>query len=405
MQDRHISKVCIDSRQCQEGALFVALKGKSLDGHAFLQQAAQHGAVAAIVSKDYKGSACGLELIFVEDTLQAMQKMAREALKQSAPFVIGITGSVGKTTMKEMLAHLLSTTFTVAKTQGSQNGQVGVPLTILNQDRPYQVLVLEQGMSCKGEMDVLVDNAPSDIAIVGRLAPVHYESFNSADDIAIEKAKIFKPPKLKKGFFHPANARFAAFKNIPITWEAVDLTSKERIFPHEHLMENFLLVQAAALYCGVTKETILSQVASFQGAPHRFVVTQEKNGVTFIDDSYNCNPVALKTALQVAKNMAQKRRLIAVLGSMKELGALEAIAHQELGMVCSYLVEELYSFGKEAKDVCIFFEKSSKYCKHFLDKEDLARDLKQRLCADDVVLIKGSNSNKMWEVLDFLKRE
>ena len=234
---------------------------------------------------------------------------------------------------------------------------------------------------------------------------MHYEHFTSIEEIAVEKAKLLLSKKLEKGFVYPANLRFKAFQHISPLVEVMDLSWKEeKIFPFEHLMENFLIACHVAKYLGVKKQTLLELAKSFQGAPHRFAITPlPSRGVCIIDDSYNSNPMALKTVLNVACQKAKPGRLVAVLGEMKELGDLSTKAHEEIGVVCSYLVDELYCYGELTKDTIKAFHKSQRPCAHFLEKKELAHLLKQRLQKQDVVLIKGSNSNRMWEVIDFLK--
>ena len=405
VKDHIIQYVAVDSRLCQINTLFVALKGEKVDGHLFLQEAAKRGAVAAIVSCNYQGDHFGLELIYVEHPLKALQKIAKDHLKGSKAFVIGITGSVGKTTIKEMTAHLLSSSFSVAKTEGSMNGQIGLPLTILNELKDHQIFVLEMGMSYKNEMDILIDIAPCHLAVVSKVAAVHYENFNSIEEIAHEKAKLFLSTRLEKGFVYPANLRFKAFQNLSCCIDIMDLSLVEKeIFPFDHMIENFVIACHVAKYLGVSESSCLELAKTFQGAPHRFALSHLVNQeVCIIDDSYNSNPMALKTVLNVARQQAKQGRLVAVLGEMKELGDLSTQAHQEIGIVCSYLVDELYCYGEQTKDILKAFTTSSKPCAHFMEKKELAQILKQRLQKQDVVLVKGSNSNRMWEVIDFLK--
>jgi UDP-N-acetylmuramoyl-tripeptide--D-alanyl-D-alanine ligase len=405
VKDLGIEHVAVDSRLCQKNSLFVALKGEKVDGHDFLKAASLNGAVAAIVSSDYKGDSYGLKLIYRTDPLKALQTLAKEHLKQSKATIIGITGSVGKTTIKEMIAHLLSSKYKVAKTQGSMNGQIGLPLTILNHLRDHDAFVLEMGMSYKNEMDILIDIAPCHLAVVGKVAPVHYEHFNSLEEIAVEKAKLLDSSRLTQGFVYPGNFRFKAFSKDNPKVQKIDLTwEQEKPFSEDHLMENFLIAFQVARYLSVEEKHLRELATTFQGAPHRFTIKHlPQADVCIIDDSYNSNPMALKAVLQAARKKAGDARLVAVLGEMKELGALSKQAHQEIGMMCSYLVDELFCFGEQTGDVIETFKISSKPCAHFLEKHKLAQLLETRLQKKDVVLIKGSNSNRMWEVMDFLK--
>ena len=403
--DTPIAKVAVDSKECSSDALFVALKGNKVDGHQFLQEAKERGASSAIVSKDYLGDDHGLFLIKVTDPLSTLQFLAKIHLENFNGKVIGITGSVGKTTTKDFIFHLLSQKFKVSKTQKSMNGQIGVPLTILNSDQSADFLVLEMGMSQKGEMDRLIEIAPIDIGVCNKVAPVHIENFASLNEIAYEKSRIFSSKKLVRGFSHPDNFDFQIFSEMrekveKISWS----TSLYADFIEDHLIENFKIAFHVAAALGVEEELIEQGAKTVQRAPHRFEKTIYPNNatVTIIDDTYNSNPLALKSALKSAQKYKTKR-LIGVIGEMKELGLMTGESHFECGVFASNFLDEVYCYGELTAPFYEAFKSSGKKGFHFLCKKELSKKLKESIQSFDVVFLKASNSNRLWEVLESMK--
>lgn len=403
--DTPIGKVSVDSKECSSDALFVALKGNKVDGHQFLQEAKERGASSAIVSKDYIGDDHGLFLIKVTDPLCSLQLIAKRHLENFNGKVIGITGSVGKTTTKDFISHLLSQKFKVCKTQKSMNGQIGVPLTILNSDESADFLVLEMGMSQKGEMDRLIEMAPIDIGVCNKVAPVHIENFASLEEIAFEKSRIFSSKKLVRGFSHPDNFEFLSFSNMSKKIEKISCNSSFHTdFIEEHLIENFNIAFHVAAALGVEEELIEQAAKTLQGAPHRFEKTIYPNDttVTIIDDTYNSNPLALKSALKSAQKYKTKR-VIGVIGEMKELGEMSSESHFECGVFASNILDEVYCYGELTAPFYEAFKSSGKKGFHFVCKKELSKKLKESIQSFDVVFLKASNSNRLWEVIESVK--
>ena len=395
-RDDVIAHVAFDSRKVQAGSLFFALTGETVDGHKFLQEVAEKGAIAAIVSSDYAGSDFGMELIHVPDVKWALQELAREVFKEKTPLVIGVTGTVGKTTAKEFLATVLSEKFRVAKNPGSMNSQVGLPLTILNWEGEDEILVLEMGMSEKGEISRLIEIAPPELGVLTKLSLVHSAFFDDIDGIAEAKCEIFRSKKMKHAFLNSDTKGFEAVQKIETskTWfEKCDLKAP---FDEPQLLENLGAVVSVARHLGMTEEEILRGTQKLKPFDHRGEKI-EKKGVLFIDDSYNASPVASKAAF---KSMPEGKKRIALFGAMKELGAFEEVSHREVAECAFPVIDKLLCIGKECKPMVEVFQKGGKSAELFEKKEEAAVRLKEVMEEGDVVLIKGSNSFKLWTILE-----
>ncbi len=276
-----------DSRQVKPGDLFFALGGERVDGHAYLQEAAYRGAIGAVVSKNYTGEDFGLQLVRVEDGLASLQNLARTVLDRRRTRVVGVTGSVGKTTTKEFLATILEGKFRVAKTPGNANSQVGVPLSILNSPGDEEVFVMEMGMNHAHEIETLVSIAPPEVALITKIALAHVANFSEGiEGIASAKAEILAHPLTRIGILNHQVAAFSAAKRgscLKMTYglegkcEGADLLlcregsafyikeegsrTESFLLPltAAHLLENFVGAAAVARAMGMQWEEILPQ--------------------------------------------------------------------------------------------------------------------------------------------------
>lgn len=195
--------VAVDSRQIKPGDLFFALPGAKADGHTFLEEAAKKGAAGAVVHHSYNGADFGLPLIKSDDVLQTLQELARKKVESARPRIVGITGSLGKTTTKEFVTTLLKAKYRVAASPGNSNSQIGLPLAILNHSgEGDEILVLEMGMTHPGEIHKLVSIAPPEVAVVTKVALVHACNFESIEEIAHAKGEIFSHPLTKMGIYN-----------------------------------------------------------------------------------------------------------------------------------------------------------------------------------------------------------
>ncbi|MDN3507869.1 MAG: Mur ligase family protein, partial [Simkaniaceae bacterium] len=267
----------VDSRDVEKGSLFFALKGERSDGHCFLEEVKKRGAAGAVISDSYEGDLHHLDTQRVKNVLFELQEKARKKLEKSSALRIGITGSVGKTTTSNFLKTLLSEKFSVTATIKSFNGQIGLPLTILNGDLNVDVLVLELGMNLPGEMARLVEIAPLDYALVTMISESHVGNFEGLDEVAKQKGMVFTSKRLKKGFV--SRQASAYFPKQEVIKEIGDSP-----FQADHLSACFFAAAHVARALGLSDDEITRGAKKLKTSPRRFERC-EKKGVVFINDS------------------------------------------------------------------------------------------------------------------------
>ncbi len=399
---RVVSHVAFDSRKVKAGTLFFALHGEKVDGHSFLEEVAKAGAVAAVVSDGYQGESFGMSLIPAADVRQALQDLARAEFNKYRGTVVAITGTVGKTMMKEFLATILAVKFSVGKTPGNANSQVGLPLTILNEVDVQEILVLEMGMSFPGEMTRLIEIAPPDIGVLTHLSLVHAENFPDIDGIARAKCEMFQSSKTKLGFFYEKTLGFDAVKALKcekIAYGSEDLFKNLSLpFTEEHLLENLRGAVVIARYFGMSWEEIQEGVSNIKGEAHRFEKIV-KGGVTYIDDAYNASPEAVRAALSHLPKPKPGGKVVAVLGTMPELGQYSEESHREVALHALPLVDHLLCLGKETEPMQEVFA-GNKPAELFTEISGVKKRMKELVKEGDTVLIKGGNFLKMWTLLE-----
>jgi UDP-N-acetylmuramoyl-tripeptide--D-alanyl-D-alanine ligase len=418
----------IDSKLVQPGELFFALKGAKTDGHFFLAEAKQKGALGAVVAKGYQGPDHGLILLHVEDTSLALAALARQLLLINTPKIVGITGSVGKTTTKDFIATLLEKKYRIHKSLASHNTKLTFPLSILNRKGDEEVLVLEMGMSEPGDLDRLLEIAPPDIAVLTQVALCHAAFFpGGVAEIAAEKAKIFSSSKLKTALFYHDFYQFPELIQ-PISQEKLSFSLKERAadyflapsegkyvldergvrahqfdlpFHSTHMLHNFAAAVGVARILKMGWDEISAAAHLLELPKMRFEMF-EKEGITFINDAYNANPESMRAALTNLPQPKGSGKRIAVLGTMKELGSFSKEAHEEMGLFAQSHVDHLLVLGEEAAPLCETFLAVKKPAELFTHSQKLAHRLSQLMRPGDVVLIKGSRSLKMEHIFDLL---
>lgn len=421
----------VDSRKINPGFVFFALKGDSVDGHAFLSQALANGAICAIVSTEYVGEIKGLLLIRVKNVLESLHKLATWKLAKLAKPVIAVTGSVGKTTTKEFIATLLEGKFSVQKTPGNANSQVGLPLSILNAQEEGEMVVLEMGMNHPGEISSLLQMAPPDIAIVTKVALAHSLYFpKGIEEIALAKAEILEHPKTQKAILNAQVKQFKAFQkkrnldcifyglqsdffandaDVLLCQEGENFFIQEKgllrtqtfplPFKASHLLENFLAASIVAREMGINWDLIFSQAKLLTPYKMRFEKI-EKNGIVYINDAYNANAESMKAALKNLPFPEAYGKTIAVLGEMRELGLFSESAHREVGREAAERVDLLLCLEGDCIYMAEEFALSGKPVYTFSDLERLKKVLFSEVKRGDVVLVKASKSLKMWTVLE-----
>ncbi len=404
-KSRPILKVRVHSAEICPGDLFVATRGEKVDGHNFLESAAKNGALSALVSIEYLGPDYGLTLLRVPDVVEGLQKIAAALIRARAPYIIGVTGSVGKTTTKEFIYTLLSGKFVTDKSPGSLNSQIGLPLAIIGMNPRAQVIVLEMSMSGPGHLKKLVEMAPPDFAVLTRIGHSHFEFFKSQEELASAKSEIFTSKNLKNSLVHASNLRFNA---VPKEGECYSLEeggafSELKIpFDARHLRENFIAAARVASHLGVCFQEICDRAHLLCLEKNRFERV-ECRGIQVVNDSYNAAPdstLAALAALPVPKNGGKR---LFVFGSMKELGAFSEQAHQMVASAALPLIDELHCIGAECAVAKDFFHKNGRMATLYGSYEELAESVKKRVVSGDTLLIKGSNSHRLWRLVDALQ--
>lgn len=426
----------IDSRLSRPGELFFAFVARR-NGHTFLPDAARKGASGAVISQNIVPPNQSIALIQVNNTLLALQNLAQKVISGHSATVVGITGSIGKTTTKEFAAELLSGHFNVLKSEGNFNNHIGLPLSILRLQETDEVIVLEMGMSHPGEITRLTQIAPPDIAVITNIHPVHLEFFEDMEGIARAKKEIlegmktngtavlngddafiqkissdFKREKIFFGFSDKNDIRARNIQRKGTGGISFDLyygEKKEEMFIpflYKSFLSNFLAASATAYALSVPLEHIRVQADTLKPFPMRGEVLQLKKGIILVDDSYNSNPAALESALKDLAGLAAKRK-VAVLGDMLELGKNEIDYHLQageqvqennwdllvtVGPLSRFMGEAARSAGMHRRKII-----------SFASAEEAAAHIESFLQTGDLVLVKGSRGVKTEKIVERLK--
>ena len=425
-----------DSRKIEQGDLFVAIVGENNDGHQFVTAALRDGAKAALVSEPTDPS---VPCIRVTDTVEAYGAIAAGYRRLLGLRVIGITGSVGKTTTKEMTACVLERNFRTAKTEANHNNNIGLPITIMDIPEDTQVAILEMGMNHFGEMARLTAIARPDIAIITNIGTMHIEHLGTREGILQAKLEILRGlPAEGFGIFNGDepllwNVRndgghkkyYYGIENKACDVIADDIQDLEdgmrfRVtgLGHQfelfvpvlgrHTVYNSLAAATTALLLGVRPETIQAQLGTFRNTGSRQKIYQ-KNGVTIIEDCYNAGPESMEAALNVLGSRPTSGRRIAVLGDMLELGNRSSAEHYRIGRIVAQKADMLFAYGAHSVRTitgAVTGGMNPKNTEHFDTHEDMAHVLKTRVTEGDVLLFKGSRGMRMERVLQmFLEEE
>jgi UDP-N-acetylmuramoyl-tripeptide--D-alanyl-D-alanine ligase len=424
--DRAFTSVSTDTRTIKPGALFVALSGPSFDGHDFVATAAQNGAAAALVAKQLP---VDIPQIVVADPLAALSVFAREWRRQFPIPVVGVTGSNGKTTTKELIGSILSQRGPTLVTKGNLNNHIGVPLTLLELTQEHRFAVIEMGANHLGEIAHLASLAEPTVGIVTNAGAAHLEGFGSLDGVASGKGEMFQALPfegvavinaddkyawqwrdmsaadriLTFGFEQPAD--FMAHKvrevNSPSGFRIdFELVTPDGTLPATiplaglHNLRNALGAAAAACASGTSIEQIVKGLAAMKTVAGRLELKPAINGAFIVDDSYNANPSSLKAGLDAMKSFAGSRWL--VLGEMKELGDASNELHAEVGRYARQAgIERLLAIGEGSRFSVEAFGPGGRW---FADIDALIREAKSSLTSGVAVLIKGSRANRLERV-------
>lgn len=424
----------IDSRTIRPGELFFAVKGEKLDGHDYVGQALEKGAIAAVVEQARMTQA-DVALLRVPDTLLALQQLATAVRRLWGRPLLGVTGSTGKTTTKEAIAHVLSSRFCVHKSEGNLNNHFGLPLMLLKLRPEHEIAVVEMGMSHAGEIAALAKIAQPEIGIVTNVAPVHLEFFDSIAGIARAKYELIEslPPngtailnaddeyvsqfgrdfKGKVVGYGLAPSAIVRAENIEShgqqgsTFEVVVGGRRALVtlpLLGRHNVYNALAAIAVGLESGLTLSEAAAALDSLKAADKRGQVVQVGN-ITVINDCYNCNPTALRAMADALANMPAARRIV-VAGEMLELGPSGEELHSECGRyVASKKIDLLLGVRGQAKSM-VEAAKQAGMRAEFVDTPEAAGQWLARETRDgDVVLMKASRGVKLERALETWKEQ
>jgi UDP-N-acetylmuramoyl-tripeptide--D-alanyl-D-alanine ligase len=425
----------IDSRTVQPGELFFAVKGERLDGHDFVAQALSRGAIAAVVAKEQLAryfSPAGL--LAVDDTLIALQTLATAVRKMWGKTAIGVTGSMGKTTTKEAMAHLLAIKYRVHRTKGNFNNHFGLPLGLLTLEPEYDVAVVEMGMSHAGEIFALARIALPNQAVVTNVAPVHLESFDSIAGIARAKYELiealphggtailnaddeyvcqfgrdFKGKVVMFGLKPTADVRAENVEVLGTEGARFDLVSRGMRQPVQspllgkHNVYNVLAAAAVALEHGITPSEIAEALPSLQPADKRGQVVQLGN-ITVLYDCYNSSPKALMAAVDTLIAMPARRRIV-VAGEMLELGPTGEQLHRECGRyIAGGKLDFLLGVRGLAKPMVEAAREAGTNAEFVATPEEAGEWLAREAREGDVVLLKASRGVRLEKALETWRR-
>jgi UDP-N-acetylmuramoyl-tripeptide--D-alanyl-D-alanine ligase len=425
--DVEVSSVSIDTRAIKPGQLYIAIKGHNFDGNEFVDKAEQAGASAAIV---HKGITATIPHIVVDDTRLALAELAGAWRKKVPVSVVGITGSNGKTTVKEMVAAILSVNGNTLFTQGNLNNDIGVPLTLLRLNEQHRYAVIEMGANHPGEIEYTSNYAQVDVAVITNVGAAHIEGFGSVDGVAKAKGEIIQTLKqagvavinrddkyfdywksvagtrkiISFGLDDGANVTAHTAKTEVINNEfstTFDLMTEQGVttvklkLAGQHNVVNALAATAACLALGIDLKQIKQGLESVKPVTGRLQPLVSRLGNIVIDDTYNANPASLKAGLDVLVNCAGKPWL--VLGAFGELGPESVKIHEKIGeLIKSAGVVRLLAVGSDARNAVKVFGAGATF---FETQNELIDVLKQALKGDEAILIKGSRAQHMENVV------
>lgn len=464
-----ITSVSTNSKEIERGAIFVPIIGERVDAHKFISMALENGAVAAFTSKDIeeKDRIEGKVYIQVENTIEALQKLGAYYRSLFPIPCIGITGSVGKTTTKEMIAAALETKFKVLKTAGNMNSQIGLPIMMTQLSKEHQIAVIEMGMSEEGEMARLAPISRPDYAVITNIGVSHIGQLGSKENIRKEKLNIinyFGKGRKKEGNILYLNGndelllqlnqwkeKMKIIEDTMITQETKDVWNKVEIvtfgtetynqyyakhietvgekthftfvYPEGeekivlsvlgiHNVNNAIIALTLALEFGITPDIAKKGLEKYQPIAMRGQI-YEKDGIKIIDDTYNASPDSMKSGVDVLLEMPALNRRILVLADVLELGDVSRQCHYEVGEYIAKSVkngkkiDQVVTVGKEAKAIVEAIEnKNTNIVTHSFDSnEEAINYLQHLLCKGDGVLIKGSRGMHMDEIVKVLSGE
>jgi UDP-N-acetylmuramoyl-tripeptide--D-alanyl-D-alanine ligase len=444
--DRPVEGYSIDSRSLAPGQLFFAIRGPRFDGHQFVGQALDRGAVGVVVEEAFFASAPAElrpALLAVADTRSALQTLAREVRRQWGKRLLAVTGSTGKSTTKEMIAAILSRRLRVLRSPGNLNNDFGLPLALLGLEPEHDVAVMELAMSAPGEIARLARLAEPQVGVVTNVAAAHLQFFESIDAIALAKRELidylattgpgavailnedddrvrrfaegFPGRVLTFGFSENADfratdmkvdkGRIRAIRATTPNWTA-DFTLP---LPGRHNVANALAAIAASSIFDILPEDIAKALAEFQNLHQRSEILTLPGDVTIINDCYNSNPLAMERMLEALADWPGARRRIVVAGEMLELGPTSPELHRGVGRKCAQSgVAWLIAVQGDARffvEGAVEGGMSPSHAQFFPDAQSAGEFCQTLIAPGDVILVKGSRAVHLETVIEMLKKQ
>ncbi len=429
-----VSFLTTDSRVSDNTALFIPLKGEKFDGHDYIEGLCSDKKVSVVLTMDRtfcKNCDESVTAILCEDTLLALGKIATAHRLFFSPKVVGITGTNGKTTTKEIVSHILSAKSSLLKSEKNYNNEIGLPFTILNLDSSFEVAVIEMGMNHLGEIERLTNITKPDISIITNAGEGHLEFLESVENVARAKSEIFDG--MKEGAVAILNRDSDCFDIMEeaaidkgLMVKTFGFSNDADIFPESyelgansvsivydktkitlpmygvHNISNLLAAITVSIEMGFSAKEIGERMVDFKNVAGRSEIID--CGYLVINDTYNSNPLSVNAALRSISATFKERRKIAVLSDMKELGEKEKLFHYEVGKeVLKNEFDSLFLFGEFSEDYksgAIDSGMDSSKVFIFEDKDKLSEYLKNYIDKNDIVLVKGSRSMKMEEIVN-----
>ncbi|WP_096155889.1 UDP-N-acetylmuramoyl-tripeptide--D-alanyl-D-alanine ligase [Bacillus sp. FJAT-45066] len=425
----NIKGVANDTRKELTGCLYVPIVGENFNGHVFTEKAVkERGAVASFWQKDQSSPPKDVPLILVDDTIEALQNLSSSYRDQLNVKVVGVTGSNGKTTTKDIVTTILQTKYTVHKTAGNYNNHIGLPLTILSMSEDVEVAVLEMGMSGRGEIELLSNISKPDAAIITNIGESHLQDLGSREGIAEAKLEIAsglkedgvliingdEPLLTNNKVCQSENViRFGISVDNDLVAEAINMKpdgtkfsvgGKEFFIPilGKHNVTNALAAMAVAEHLGLTDEHVRKGLKEVSITGMRNEVIHTNSGWTIINDAYNASPTSMKAAIDLLTELTGYNQKIVVLGDMLELGDLEKQFHRETGShINEKEIDFVFTYGLLGEEIAKGARKkmSEDRVRSFRDKDALITALLEKLTNNDIVLVKASRGMKLEEVV------
>ena len=430
--------VTTDTRKVEEGMLFVALKGEKFDGHDFIAQAAQKGAIGAIVNKDYDVSLLedvDIDVLAVEDTLKAYQDLAKFWRSKFSIPVIGITGSNGKTTTKDLTAAVLSGKWNVLKTQANFNNEIGLPMTLLQINKTHDAAVVEMGMRGLGQIKALTEIARPTIGVITNVGETHLELLGTIENIAKAKGEMAQAIEINGKVIlnaddehvakmHEITKAHAVYFGInrAADVKAFDIKTEDGKTEFEaivgekmahftlnmlgiHNVYNCLAALAVGYACGLTIEEMQKGLSSFRPTAMRFEY-RKIGDFSIINDAYNASPASTRAALKNLAQVANGRKIL-VMGDMFELGSVETAAHEAIAQQAQEAgVSVLITRGKLTENTAVKARELGIEQVYECESHEAAvAVLKKVLQKGDTVLFKGSHGMHMEKIIELLENE